>query len=298
VLLRLSGEIEELPLAPRRFVTPRWSPDGRTLAFGVTSDDRTVNLFTYDVVLGTAPRQLTFDGVNWSPVWSPDGSRLAFARAATSASPPGLAVKRVTDDSPIEVILAGPEFRDPTDWPSKDTLVFAQGARRSESGLWLLDMASDSAAASPYLESEEDLDDMVVSPSGDLAAYEAAGTIYVRRYPTPGARERISDGNAWLPMWSPDGTTIYYWQRNSEDTRATLVGARLSRGPPFAVVRTDSIFSSAFASAVALHPDGQRFVLVRFGDEDTEGVEDSQERFVVVVNWLEELERRRAESQR
>jgi serine/threonine protein kinase len=95
-----------------------------------------------------------------------------------------------------------------------------------------------------------------------------------------------------------DGNTIYYWQRNSASGGVTLVGARLRRGPPFAVVRTDSIFWSEFTSGAALHPDGQRFVLVRVGDEDTEGVAEPQERFVVVINWLEELRRRRAASER
>jgi hypothetical protein len=58
-----------------------------------------------------------------SPSTCASASRLPSVRrvaAITStSSAPDSAVKHVNDDSPIKVILAGPERQIPTDWPSR-----------------------------------------------------------------------------------------------------------------------------------------------------------------------------------
>ena len=101
-----------------------------------------------------------------------------------------------------------------------------------------------------------------------------------------------SDGGRW-PAWSPDGNTVYYWTRDGIGSVATLWAAGVSRGPPFVVTRTDSLLTGVYnPNNWDLHPDGDRFVVTRQVADvvDAESV-DSQaaERFLVVVNWFEEL---------
>src|SRR5919202_416745 len=59
--------------------SPRWSPDGRTLAFLSDRDTDRPQLFLLSLD-GGEPRQLTAlkHGAG-TPVWAPDGQRLAFA---------------------------------------------------------------------------------------------------------------------------------------------------------------------------------------------------------------------------
>lgn len=51
VVAELSGAVDTLPIAPRMFGTPRWSPDGRSIAYysGVPGD---AHIYVYSVELG------------------------------------------------------------------------------------------------------------------------------------------------------------------------------------------------------------------------------------------------------
>jgi dipeptidyl aminopeptidase/acylaminoacyl peptidase len=57
---------------------PRWSPDGRRLAFraGTNSDN---GVLTVGGPLGQHPKRLVSGRVNWF-AWSPDGAKIAFIR--------------------------------------------------------------------------------------------------------------------------------------------------------------------------------------------------------------------------
>ena len=298
LVVDLEGDnVEEPPLTPRNFFDHRWSPDGQSVVYSsLEAGDQDRDIFTYDVALGTTPRQLTFDGINDRPVWSPDGDRVAFRSLRDGTDSSDLFKKNVNDNSPPEVILTlpGPQF--PTHWPSDDVLIFQNG---NPPDLWIVDPSSDSAVAREYLSSETRLLAMRVSPPGDLAAYvsSASGTsdVYVRSFPEAGARERVSQGGGESPFWSPDGKTIYYWTLGA--SVVTLMAARVQRGPPFVVTATDSILQGPYRTADwALHPDGDRMVVTQdITSTSAEGQTDgtvNPERFLVVVNWFEELRER------
>ena len=75
----LQSESERV--AAEYFVPPRWSPDGRRLAFAgrAPNDPRTANATIYRIGAdGSDQRRLT--AAVSGPSWSPDGERLAFAK--------------------------------------------------------------------------------------------------------------------------------------------------------------------------------------------------------------------------
>ncbi len=161
----------------------------------------------------------------------------------------------------------------------------------------MLDLSSDSAVATEYLASPAVLRDMKVSPTGDLAAYssEEGGTreVYVRSFPEPGALERVSQGGGVEPFWSTDGNTIYYWTQGPPGSVITLMAARVQRGPPVAVTARDSVLAGAYFPADSdLHPDGDRIVVTGPVASALSDGAPSGERFLVVVNWFEELKER------
>ena len=156
---------------------------------------------------------------------------------------------------------------------------------------------------SEYLASEGNLFNMRVSPSGDLAAYHSdrsgRGEVYVRSFPEEGARELVSRGGGLHPHWSPDGTSIYYWTLGPLGTVRNLMRARVDRGPPFVVTATEVVLDEGPYNPLNsdLHPDGDRIAVIqRLTSASADQQGRSPERFLVVVNWFEELRERLGEN--
>jgi Tol biopolymer transport system component len=297
LVVDLQGNEEAVPLAPRLFLGARWSPDGESVAYNGADPGSIASaegdIYTYNMALRTAPRRLTFEGVNSYPVWSPDGTRVAFASIREGTAGIDLFVKTVNDDSPPQMILTLPGEQHPTQWPSDDLVVFESG---SPTDLWMVDLSSDSAVASPYLEAEAPLTDLMVSPDGDLAAYASgeSGTffdVYVRSFPVARQPEIVSQGGGTFPFWSPDGNTIYYWTPGPSGTIKSLIATRIERGPPFAVTSRDTVLTGAYRSVDShLHPDGDRLVTSQnLGAFATAG---DALRLLIVTNFFEELRQR------
>jgi eukaryotic-like serine/threonine-protein kinase len=76
-----SGKPRPLPVPPRSYHYPRFSPDGKRLAFSIgpghgNSDD----VWTCEIATGALARLTFGDGNgNYCPVWSPDGKQVAFS---------------------------------------------------------------------------------------------------------------------------------------------------------------------------------------------------------------------------
>ncbi|NIW37478.1 MAG: hypothetical protein GWN32_13470, partial [Gemmatimonadetes bacterium] len=61
----LEGNAEALVLAPRPIGDVGWSPDGASVVF-----ESEGQIYTYNTVLNTTPRQLTFERINFGPAFS------------------------------------------------------------------------------------------------------------------------------------------------------------------------------------------------------------------------------------
>ena len=298
VIVDLEGNADVLVLSPRNLADVRWSPDGRSVAYrSATQVDTSPNIFTYDVELETTPRQLTFEGLNVRPVFSPDGTQVAFASTREESDDFDLFVKRLDDDAPARSLIRLPGDQFPTQWPSETLIVFEEGLDPSD--LWVLDLSDpDTPRAEVYLPLEADLDGIVVSRDGSLAAYQSNETgtdeIYIRSFPEPGERTPVSRGGGFVPRWAPDSNTVYFWAPARNIAGATLWAARIRREPTPVVLSRDSLLSGPYeALDFDLHPDGDRFVVPQnvSTDASPRGASEA-ERFIVVTNWFEELRRR------
>jgi Tol biopolymer transport system component len=89
---RVDGsESLQLTFPPTRALLPRWSPDGKRIAFMGRSPGKPWKIHLVSTE-GGAPRQLISDERReFDPQWSPDGSQLLFGRGpVNSSSPPTL----------------------------------------------------------------------------------------------------------------------------------------------------------------------------------------------------------------
>jgi serine/threonine-protein kinase len=292
-----NGNEDPLPLPLRDIDAAKWSPDGRSIVFSGDGERDESDIYTYNVELGTEPRQLTFEGSNIYPVFSPDGGSVAFASNREGTELFDLFVKSLGDDTPARPFIIQRLSQGPTQWPSDDLLAFRgrRSVETTDDDLWTLDLSDpDNPVVTEYLSSEAPLRDLVVSPDGTLAAYTGGETgipeVYIRSFPDPGERTRVSAGGGEYPFWSPEGDIVYYWGLQGAGGRPgdEFVAARIQRNPTPVVLSRETLFTgNYFRPATDLHPDGDR-IIVGQNPSGSFGTDDST-RLILVRNWVEEL---------
>jgi Tol biopolymer transport system component len=293
LVVDLQGNRQVLPLPERPIAAVNWSPDGVSVAFQSQGQ-----VYTYNTVLNTTPRQITFEGLSGTPIFSPDGSRLAFFHLPLRPDGTGidLFVKELEDDTPPHVLASLDGQQVPMHWASETLIAFLQGTGPFD--LWTVDLSDpDAPEARPYLTSEASLAPISVSPDGTLAAYASDETgipeVYIRSFPVAGERTVVSRGGGMGGIWSPDGSTLYYSaSADAESSVVTMVAARLRLDPVVTVLSTDTLFTiegvPPRSGQNPLHPDGDRFIFP-VAVEGGSGAEARGARLILVQNWFEEL---------
>jgi Tol biopolymer transport system component len=111
-----------------------------------------------------------------------------------------------------------------------------------------------------------------ISPDGRWIAYTSTENgeprVYVRPFPDVNqGRTVVSTSSARAPRWAPDMTELYFRTLSGE-----FVSASVRTSPSFAVLSRTTLFAfRSFASQTGfaqydVHPDGDRFLMVRLGD--------------------------------
>ena len=244
--------------------TPRFSPDGRRIAYGAFGPGReSSDLWITDLGSGVT-RRLTdaFDDAN-DPQWSRDGSAIAYSANA----PAGKDVMMRSLDGAKEVVLAtrtGTQF--PSDWLRDGTLLVTDQAGPDRHDILI--QPKDGSVARPYATTPADETAARVSPDERWVAYTSdesgRAEVYLDSYPRPGHRVKISSNGGEHPVWRGDGRELFYWR----DGALVAVQLEVARGddaptPDRETVLFRAPYQSGLNTMYDVSPDGQRFVLVR-----------------------------------
>ena len=200
----------------------------------------------------------------------------------------------------VERLLAEEEddarFLQPHAWaPDGTTLLFSGAYVGTGRDILLLSMPGE-REPEVLIRTEFNENQPAVSPDGRWLAYMSTlsgrSEVYVERFPDLGDRRLISTDGGSMPLWSPDGSELFYLNLNSDKLMVVVIDseAGLTTGPPEVLFEGD-FFSQFGLRTYDVTPDGQRFVmLTRGGAQSTKN--DAPPSLVVVQNWLAEHNRR------
>jgi len=283
VFVDRTGRETPVLAAPRDYKDPRFSPDGRRLAYEVREGNEG-DIWVYEFDRATATR-LTFGSENLYPVWTPDGTRLAFTSRRTGIA--GLWWKAADASGDAESLLDGGEIRFPGAFtPDGKTLLYRETAPISGFDIHALSLDGERTSR-PVVVTAFNEGSPMLSPDGRWLAFvsdqSGQNEVYARAFPDGTSDDQISAGGGTEPVWDPDGRRLYY-RRGS-----TLMQATLTVTERVGVLRRDSLFSGPYLDNVRwpeydVHPDGDRFVFIKQGRTAVEPV--------VVLNWVDDVARR------
>ncbi|HEX4931802.1 MAG TPA: hypothetical protein VFV33_01405 [Gemmatimonadaceae bacterium] len=130
-----------------------------------------------------------------------------------------------------------------------------------------------------------------MSPDGRLLAYvsDEGGqrNVYVQPIPGPGARARVSVAGGIDPVWSPDGTALFYRTLGSP---ATFMRAAIAERPRLEATRRDSLFPYRY-SGYDVMPNGREFLMLKAAASDSRAGAASG--LTITTNWPQLLARSR-----
>ena len=281
------GAVEPLPAPPRGYATPRLSPDGQRLAVAIEGTNPGV--WVYELARGTltevAPSVLVP-----SPIWTPDGKRLTLRFRGDQSWP---IYSMPADGSGTRERLTTVEgFQVPGSWsPDGQVLAFTEQDLKTGWDIWALSL-DGKRNERPLLQTPANEGGPVFSPDGHWLAYQSDESgrdeVYVRPFLGSGGKWQVSTDGGTEPVWARNGRELFY--RSGDKMMAVAIETK----PAFVAAKPKLLFEGhyelgnyAFLQNYDVSPDGQRFLMVKAGEQATAAAQIS-----VVLNWSEELQRR------
>jgi len=276
-----TGASRTLPLPPRSYGYPRFSPSGDRISFWIEQFQCDVEV--YDMARGTTTR-LTTEFDNHAPVWTTDGRQIAYFTDRTGAYE---IVTRPAGSGGAEAPVSAMPLRlgggTMLSWSPTGAVAFVRAG-----DIQVLPHPGD-AEPRTFETSKSEERNPAFSPDGRWLAYESDESgrfeVYVRPYPGPGDRYAISAAGGSEPVWARNGRELFF--RSGDQMMVVDIGSQ----PSFTASRPRLLFTGVYSSAGSrtsydVSPDGQSFVLLNTGEEDR-----AVAQITVVTNWFEELRR-------
>jgi eukaryotic-like serine/threonine-protein kinase len=298
-----AGRATQLPTpAADSYTGPRFSPDGKRLAFSIRVQGRQ-DIWVHDIVRGVSMRITTLSGLNDTPIWTADGRNIIF-RSVEQPNPGIYAVAADGSEEPKRLAdLGAGEFPYSV---SPDGRRLAIWDRRAGGAIWTVPIESAGRTVSlgkaePFLQAR--FNPAVpgrlapaFSPSSRWLAYcsNESGQleVYVAAFPGPGGRTRVSSRGGKFPVWSRNTKALFFLDLESNRIMASRYEEKSEAfiaGKP-EVWSDKRLLDLGRPQSYDMAPDGEGFVAVL----DANGSSDRKpvNSLTFLLNFFDELHRR------
>ena len=278
---------------PGNYGAPRLSPDGSRLAY-IAMGPKGGDVWVYDLQRNT-PAQLTFTSPGrWEIAWAPDSKHLVFADGKslwwTRADGSGEAQKILENVDTPRAFSFRPDGR----------LAFGRFGAQGLPDIWTvpIDLSDPEhpkpGKAEPFLNGSEVEVDAAFSPDGKFLAYastELGSTeLFVRPFPGPGGKRKISVGGGKFPAWSRMAPELFFLGGDDRIMVAsyTVTGESFAAGVPRPWAPTQ-VLRDGVRQNFDVSPDGKRVVVF---PRPTEARVEGSLHANFLLNFFDEVRRR------
>jgi serine/threonine-protein kinase len=298
--LGADGKTAPLIVKPSLYYSPRVSPDGQRLAFGIDSG-KGQDIYVHDRQRDVQVR-LTYTGLpSADPVWARDGQHLVFRTYGASAA---LWWGR-TDGTGQPVKIHDGQVGDlgPNSFsPDGRRLIYSGPGDGGDSDLWTITLdTSDvdhpmSGPPEPFFHSTGSETRPAFSPDRRWVAYQSNESgqleIYVRAFVANGSRAgkwQVSSGGGDQPVWSRQGRELFFLAGDRmmvteyQNVDGTFVATK-----PRVWATVPRVGNTGF-SRYDVTPDGRRVVLLTRAQPEAGG---QTPRMHLLLNFFDEIRRR------
>ena len=235
-----TGHTQPLLPASGLYASPRFSPDGKSLAFELEDGQGNTDIWVHDLERDRTSRLTSLPGRNERPVWTPDSRNIVFL--ASSSTAPTLYWIRADGSGEAHSL-------------TKDNLRRSLPQAISPDGKWLatVEVSGNGAPiwkrpiegdpdhlqlgkAEPFLETPFNTTSPKFSRDGRWVAYTSGEPgkfgVWVRPFPGPGGQWQI-DSRGGSPIWSRTRDELFFLvDRRIMVTGYTAMGDSFVPGKP------------------------------------------------------------------
>jgi Tol biopolymer transport system component/DNA-binding winged helix-turn-helix (wHTH) protein len=297
-----TGQTKALQMPPGLYENPRFSPDGKRLAFELAAGSVRADIWVKDLERDTVSRLTNLPGRNNFPVWTPDGNNIVFESWDWAGSgiywirADGVGEAQRLTEADLKTFQSPHSFS-----PGGKRLAYSYNQENSgfRAEIWTAPIEGDRdhprlGKAEVFLRTSFSEWDPVFSPDGHWLAYSSDESgkeeVYARPFPGPGGKSQISIAGGGYPLWSRDGRKLFFLAPDwlIMVTSCTAKGDSFSAGKPQVWARAN-LPSLGGNYPYDLAPDGKRFAVVLNPGGTQVRSTDS---VTVLLNFFDELRRK------